>query len=114
MGALTWFIQPFLGDIREPFDNETGFYAAQLIMVIYMLSIGWKTDFKRIFLALFGLYVGQVTYAIFQPFFMTSSGSEARVWSYISIFSVLLLCVYPLFAGFLSRFLKLSYAYLKK
>jgi hypothetical protein len=93
LGCLSWAICPLVSDRFEPFDTGIGFLIGQVIMAVFTVYIGFIANYKKLLLAVLGLYLGQNAYAY------VVGGSEAKAWAVLLLFTSIFLCIIPLVFG---------------
>ncbi len=93
LGMLSWGAAHVASGKFELFDSDTGFWVAEVILVIATLLAGIKFGVGKSLLLVFGEYLGLNTYVYL------FGGAEARSWILLSLFTTLMLLVYPALAG---------------
>jgi hypothetical protein len=100
IGAGSWGVVALVSDVFEPFDSSGGFYIGQILLSISALGIAYKNGIGKLWLFLFGCYVGINTYAyIFGTF------DSRSMWP-LGLLMTLLLIVYPFFFGIMGLLIK--------
>ena len=66
-------------------------------MTVFTVYIGFITDYKKLLVAVLGLYLGQNAYAY------VFGSSEAKAWAVLLLFTSLFLCIIPLVFGLSAR-----------
>jgi len=100
LGCLSWAICPLVSDRFEPFDTGTGLLIGQVIMAVFAAYIGFIANYKKLLVAVFGLYLGQNAYAY------VFGSSEAKAWAILLLFTSIFLCIIPLVSGLSARGIK--------
>ena len=96
LGGISWAITPLVSESFEPFDSETAFKIGQVLTCTFTAYIGYKTNYKKLLVAVLGLYIGLNIY----PYVF--GGSEHRAWALLGLLSSTALCLFPLISGFLA------------
>ncbi len=97
LGGLSWAICPLVSDHFEPFDTGIGFLIGQVAMSVFTAYIGFVADYKKLLVAVLGLYLGLNAYAY------VFGSSEARAWAVLLLFTSIFLCIIPLVVGLSAR-----------
>jgi hypothetical protein len=93
LGALSWGASFLVSGKFEPFDDSTGFFVCQAVLIIPAFVIGLRVGMLRALLCLVGAWIGMNAYAY------TFGSSEARAWIVLLLFTSLALLVFPAVAG---------------
>ena len=97
LGCFSWAICPLVSDRFEPFDTGIGYLIGQVIMSVFTVYVGFIANYKKLLVAVLGLYIGQNAYAYIM------GSSEAKAWAILLIFTSIFLCIIPLVFGLLAR-----------
>lgn len=93
LGSLSWGLADLISGEFEPFDNATGFFVCQIVLVLPSLAIGLRIGMLRALLMLSGAWVGMNGYAYL------FGGSETRAWIMLLLLTSLSLLAFPAIAG---------------
>lgn len=100
LGPLSWAVSYLVSGTFEPFDNASGFFACQAVLVLALFVVALRIGVLRALSCLVGAWVGMNAYA------WLAGSSEVRAWIVLLLFSSLTLLLVPLAAAIVGGLLR--------
>jgi len=96
LGAASWAILLLFPVSIELLGIDLDLLIAQFLIAAFTVYIGWTTNTINVIISVVGICIGQNAYVYI-------SGMYHEIWNPITLITSIVLCVFPLLAGLVSR-----------